>query len=230
MSLVNNDVLPLELHKRPHADAHTLEGGDTHVELVGLQLGPQDLLSAVFRCDEVANAHLGQPELELSEPVAYHGLRHNDEEVAVDFPELAQKADERNGLYCFSKPHLVGQDSINTRLVKTNHPVQPVHLIVSQLAAFQNRGLHHQTSERALLLLTRTVFGFSAGLLLSALRDTLLSRRRDARFLLVGLCLLLLFVVLEILLQDELGVGLGALKQFVKAILFGIRVFPSLLR
>jgi len=50
-------------------------------------------------------------------------------------------------LNCFAESHLICKDSVNSGLVKTDHPVQTVKLVVAQRDVLYDAGLCVQTSD-----------------------------------------------------------------------------------
>jgi len=103
MGLIHDDVLPFELLQLGHAESDTLESSEANVELAWLQIVLENLLSFEFGGNEVEQAHFGAPLFELEFPVGNDGLRHNDNEVVVNFLELPQERQECNSLDRFSK-------------------------------------------------------------------------------------------------------------------------------
>lgn len=84
MSFVNDEVLPLELLQCSHAESHTLKCGETHIKLAGMKILFENALSLLFGGDQIQNARLWQPLLELELPVGDDCLWHNDKEVAIN--------------------------------------------------------------------------------------------------------------------------------------------------
>ena len=65
MSLVNYNILPLELHQRAHANSHTFKSCDAHVEIARLQLVFNDIVSAFLLGDEIDHSDLWTPTIEF---------------------------------------------------------------------------------------------------------------------------------------------------------------------
>lgn len=67
--LVHDDVLPLEAEELVHAGAHPLERGQAHVELSRQEVVLQQFFSLNLCGDQVEDADLRTPPLELFFPV-----------------------------------------------------------------------------------------------------------------------------------------------------------------
>lgn len=89
MRLINYDVLPGELLERAHAEADTLEGGQTHIKLARLEVVLQLLLTLFLSRDQVEDSDLRAPQFEFLLPVWNHSLGHDNQKVAFDLLELS---------------------------------------------------------------------------------------------------------------------------------------------
>ena len=167
MSLIDNQVLPLELLDGPHRQSNTLKRRQANVELSRLKLILEDVFSLLFRCYQIEDATLGQPLFELELPVGNHGLRHDDQEIVIYFFEFAQKTQKGYCLNRFTQTldkthmsrnnqetyHLISQDSVDAALVKPYQPIDTRELIISQLAALETARLHFQSCHRQFVVL-----------------------------------------------------------------------------
>ena len=123
MSLVDNNVLPLEFCESIHADPNSLKCRNANVKVSGSQLGFDDFFPGLLSCDQVANLDVRAPAAELLHPVADDRLWHQDQVVAIYILELAKERNERDRLDSLAKTHLVSKNAVNASLVQTNHPV-----------------------------------------------------------------------------------------------------------
>lgn len=224
MCLVDDYILPRELLKWAHAHADTLKGCKADVELAWLKVVLQLLLALLFGGDQIQHADLRTPQLEFFLPVGNDSLGHNNQEVALDLLELAQKGQKSDCLDGLAKSlqksatnspyHFVCENSVDACLVQANQPVETVELVVPQLASFQDRWLLLQSSQSEVSVLFRLITAFADYLLLFApcrvmVSPPYLPHRLDCRLLHL---LELLFrkamvrvLMLDLTLHDELG-------------------------
>ncbi|KAI3476086.1 hypothetical protein L1887_62392 [Cichorium endivia] len=126
--LVNDDVLPRELLERAlFAQAH-LVGGDEHVKVLGQQVFVDDLVALLLGALEGDHVEAGHPALELAVPVVQRRLGHDDEVEAGRVAEVAEVAEEGDGLERLAEAHLVCEDAVDAVVVERDHPVEALDL------------------------------------------------------------------------------------------------------
>ena len=90
---------------------------------------------------------------------------------------MMRLGNERDSLNSLTETHLVSENTIDARLVKTDHPVETVQLVVAQQATLEHSRLLSEAREHVLLLLVLIVALFSAH---ARLLDVLLERLRSS--------------------------------------------------
>ena len=90
---------------------------------------------------ELKNTQRWHPLSNLLEPLSEGDLGHDHDVVAesvhyfVWFFQTFDESYDRNGLNSLAKTHLIGQDTVEIRLIQPEQPVQSLQLVVLQLAA-----------------------------------------------------------------------------------------------
>ena len=68
--------------------------------------------------------------------------------VLFYFFVLPEESNERDGLNGLAKTHLIGQYAVDSSLVQTDHPVEPIQLVIPQCPlGGQHRGLFVKPSQ-----------------------------------------------------------------------------------
>mmetsp|Transcript_41857 Transcript_41857/g.94573 ORF Transcript_41857/g.94573 Transcript_41857/m.94573 type:complete len:315 (+) Transcript_41857:639-1583(+) len=136
LTLVYNQVLPLVLFELAAVDdAHLVRGDDDGHGLLGLDRHVLQPERGPIRLGPVVQQgpRLGQPLLELPDPVGQGGERRRDDEGPLDalLLEVGDEGDDLDGL---PQAHLVRQNAREAVLVQSGHPAQTGHLVILELA------------------------------------------------------------------------------------------------
>jgi hypothetical protein len=65
VSLIDDNILPLELHQCTHANSHTFESCDANIKIAGSNLSLDDLLSALLLGNEIDDFAVWEPAIEF---------------------------------------------------------------------------------------------------------------------------------------------------------------------
>lgn len=65
VSLIDNNILPLELHESAHANSHTFKCGDADIKIAGSNLVFDDVVPALLFGDEVDDFAVWEPAIEF---------------------------------------------------------------------------------------------------------------------------------------------------------------------
>ena len=163
--------------------------------------------------------------------------------VPIYFFVLAEERQERDGLNGLAKTHFVGENTIDTSLVQTDHPVEAVELVITELLLRgEHRGLLAETSQDYLIVLVLSggIFGLSrlSGRFIEAPFGDSVARIFEI-FLVIGRTgrsdeilseLLFLAAVKVVLLQYESSILLCFIKKLREPVLgsASIRKFAEL--
>ena len=131
VSLINNDILPVELLESGHRNTDPFKSGQTDVKFSWVDSLLQDFFSLVLGRDQVAHSDFGKPFLELVLPVGDDRLRYDNQVEAFHFLVFAEEGDKTDGLDCFSQSlntfeikkelftyHFIGQYSIDAGFIQ----------------------------------------------------------------------------------------------------------------
>lgn len=131
MCFINNYILPLKFLESTHAHSHTLKSCDADIKITWLYGLFNNVFAELLFRDQVANPNSRVPYGEFTKPVSNNRLGHDNQVIALYLFKFSHEAQQRNCLDCLSKAHLVSQNAINACLIKWDHPVEPIELVVS---------------------------------------------------------------------------------------------------
>lgn len=165
VGFINDNVLPLPLLQRSHADSNTFKRGKTYIKLSRLDNVINYLFTFVLSANQVDEVDHRKPFLKFELPVRNDSFGANNKMFAFDLLEFPQEGNQRNSLDCFTETHFICKHSINTCFVESDHPVQGIKLIIAKFTtSHENRGLFGESSENCFI-----VIGVNFSMLLLAL-------------------------------------------------------------
>lgn len=138
MSLIDDDVMPLDFFQGTEANSDTFETCDNDIKFSLVDKVVNKIFSFFLGCNKLDNSFLRQPFLDFVGPVTQRNFRSNDQErtrYIFIFLDEAEHGDCLDGL---SESHIIGKDSVDSTFVEGDHPVESDELIVLELSALQN--------------------------------------------------------------------------------------------
>ncbi len=130
MGFVDDDVLPSELPEVGLFAEDHLVTGDADVKVLVDQPVVDELVALLLGTLQDEHVDIRGPLGELPLPVVQGRLGHDDQVRARDSHDVAQVAQEGDGLQGLAQTHLVGKNARNAVLVKRDQPVQTGDLVV----------------------------------------------------------------------------------------------------
>lgn len=117
MSLVNDNIMELDLFEVIETNSHTFKRSNYDIKLSRRDTLLNNVLSLFFCCNKLDNSTTGQPFSELILPVTQSDLWRDYNMWPFDFFEFFNKGDDRNSLDSFSQTHIISQYPIDPTLI-----------------------------------------------------------------------------------------------------------------
>lgn len=108
--------------------------GDADVELLVHQAIVDQLVTLLLGSLKNQHINFGRPLGKLALPVVESGLGDDDQVRTGDADDVAQVAEEGNGLQRLAETHFISQNTRNTVLMERNQPVKTSNLVIAHEA------------------------------------------------------------------------------------------------
>ena len=141
LSLIQDHVVPLFSPEGKVVLDHQLVRGDTDVEGVLLAPAMSLDLSLLLGAEVGEDLEAWAPLFKFHLPVHDDRCWYNDEMRTPDALVASERGQHSDGLNCFTKTHLVCQDSVKLTVVKSHQPIEANDLILSKRATEEERNL-----------------------------------------------------------------------------------------
>lgn len=133
VGLIENQIVPLVLCPELWNIPQSFVRRNTDVKLSWDHLLFKNLFSELESWNQLNCFQMWSPLVELEHPIT-HGAFWCDHQVGklLDATLIMKIANEGYGLYCFSKTHVVSENSVHFLVVERSHPLKRVKLVRMQ--------------------------------------------------------------------------------------------------